>query len=62
MNASEIEKNRWHFLDVASMASKVGALPIVVDSAAESSVEGGPIGGQTRIALRNEHLQYVITW
>jgi len=62
VNASEIEKSRWHFLDVASMASAVGALPIIVDSDAQSSVEGGPIGGQTRIALRNEHLQYIITW
>lgn len=29
---------------------------------AESTVPGGPIGGQTRVTLRNEHLQYIITW
>lgn len=28
----------------------------------ESTVEGGPIGGQTRVTLRNEHLSYIITW
>ncbi|KAJ6651837.1 hypothetical protein lerEdw1_016433 [Lerista edwardsae] len=28
----------------------------------ESTVPGGPIGGQTRVSLRNEHLQYIITW
>lgn len=29
---------------------------------AESTVPGGPIGGQTRVTLRNEHMQYIITW
>lgn len=29
---------------------------------AESTVPGGPVGGQTRVTLRNEHLQYIITW
>ena len=62
VNANEVEKKRWHFLDVESMANTVGALPIIVDSDTASSVEGGPVGGQTRIALRNEHLQYIITW
>ena len=27
-----------------------------------STVPGGPIGGQTKVYLRNEHLQYIITW
>ena len=27
-----------------------------------TTVIGGPIGGQTRISLRNDHLQYVFTW
>lgn len=29
---------------------------------AGSTVPGGPIGGQTRVSLRNEHMQYIITW
>lgn len=28
----------------------------------DSTVPGGPIGGQTRVTLRNEHLQYIVTW
>lgn len=28
----------------------------------DSTIPGGPIGGQTRVTLRNEHMQYVITW
>ena len=27
-----------------------------------STIPGGPKGGQTRVYLRNEHLQYIITW
>jgi len=27
-----------------------------------TSVPGGPIGGQTNIQLRNEHLSYILTW
>lgn len=27
-----------------------------------TTVRGGPIGGQTRVTLRNDHLQYVFTW
>lgn len=29
---------------------------------AGSTVPGGPIGGQTRVTLRNEHMQYIVTW
>lgn len=29
---------------------------------AATTVPGGPIGGQTRVKLRNEHLQYIFTW
>ena len=28
----------------------------------ESTVPGGPIGGQTNVNIRNEHLNYLITW
>lgn len=62
MNRNEIEKNRWHYLDIQTMASVCGTLPIMIDSDVASSVKGGPIGGQTRVTLRNEHLQYIITW
>jgi cytochrome oxidase assembly protein ShyY1 len=27
-----------------------------------TSVPGGPIGGQTNVQLRNEHLSYIATW
>ena len=28
----------------------------------DSTVAGGPIGGQTKVSLRNEHLTYILTW
>lgn len=52
----------WHYKDVAQMASASGAAPILVDAVAESTVEGGPIGGQTNVSVRNEHFSYIITW
>lgn len=56
------EKNQWISRDVDAMAEVTGSLPILVDADSASTVPGGPIGGQTRVYLRNEHLQYIITW
>lgn len=44
------------------MCALTGAQPYFIDAVFESSVPGGPIGGQTIVTIRNEHLQYVITW
>lgn len=52
----------WYYRDIDSMAYHVKAAPIFIDAVAETSVPGGPIGGQTRIALRNEHFSYILTW
>lgn len=56
------EKNHWFSRDLDAMAEVTGCLPILVDADAASTVPGGPRGGQTRVYLRNEHLQYIITW
>ncbi|XP_074066884.1 surfeit locus protein 1 [Macrotis lagotis] len=56
------EKNRWHYRDLEAMAKITGAEPIFIDANFKSTIPGGPIGGQTRITLRNEHMQYIITW
>jgi len=53
----------WHDLPV--MAKSVNE-PIITDvyaDAVASDIPGGyPIGGQTRIHLKNDHLEYAITW
>uniref|UniRef100_H3BFS8 SURF1-like protein n=1 Tax=Latimeria chalumnae TaxID=7897 RepID=H3BFS8_LATCH len=56
------EKNRWHYRDLEAMAQVTEAEPIFIDADLRSTVPGGPIGGQTRVTLRNEHMQYIITW
>ncbi|XP_004482461.1 surfeit locus protein 1 [Dasypus novemcinctus] len=56
------ERNHWHYRDLEAMARVTGADPIFLDADFQSTVPGGPIGGQTRVSLRNEHLQYIITW
>ncbi|XP_027798122.2 surfeit locus protein 1 isoform X2 [Marmota flaviventris] len=56
------ERNHWHYRDLEAMARVTGADPIFIDADFQSTVPGGPIGGQTRVTLRNEHMQYIITW
>lgn len=44
------------------MCDVTGADPYFLDAKVESTISGGPIGGQTRVTLRNEHLSYIVTW
>ena len=60
-------ENFWFFVDVPGMVAKDGldpvqVLPFYVEAGPEKNPGGFPVGGQTRIALPNDHLQYAITW
>lgn len=44
------------------MSRKTGALPVMLEATDDFDIPGGPIGGQTRVNLRNEHLSYILTW
>ena len=63
---NDVQKEVWYSRDVEALAEKFGTLPIFIDldleSSKEAAMKGGPIGGQTRIALRNDHVQYMLTW
>ncbi|XP_034565284.1 surfeit locus protein 1 [Notolabrus celidotus] len=59
---NDVERNRWHFRDLEAMSAVTGAEPIFIDADFRSTIPGGPIGGQTRVTLRNEHMQYIMTW
>lgn len=48
--------------DLNAMSKLVNSNPILIDAVVECSNDGGPIGGQTNISLRNEHVSYIITW
>jgi len=57
--------NVWFFIEPEAMASAAGvdSLPAFEIMSSDRSVPGGfPIGHQWRVDLRNDHLQYAITW
>jgi surfeit locus 1 family protein len=60
------EERFYFWLDLPVMAEGVEEGPVITEvyaDAVASEVPGGlPIGGQTRIHLPNDHLQYAITW
>nr|XP_038961716.1 surfeit locus protein 1 isoform X6 [Rattus norvegicus] len=56
------ERSLWYYRDLDAMAKRTGTDPIFIDADFNSTTPGGPIGGQTRVTLRNEHMQYIITW
>jgi surfeit locus 1 family protein len=62
---NEPQKNIWFYLSPAEMAQAAG-IPVrtdfYLDADAAANPGGFPIGGQTRINLPNDHLQYAITW
>jgi surfeit locus 1 family protein len=63
--AADAAHRIWYSPDVTSVAAtdhvKLAA-PVVVEADATPNPGGWPLGGQTKIAFRNEHLQYAITW
>ena len=65
---NEPEENRWFWRDLGAMSKSMfpaGApdiAPFILE-AERSDIPGGwPLGGQTRLDLPNNHLQYALTW
>jgi surfeit locus 1 family protein len=61
------ERNVWFTIDVPAMARYAGldpaaVRPFYVDAGPAPNPGGYPLGGQTRVNLPNDHLQYAITW
>lgn len=52
----------FFYRDILKMAKQAGAVPILLDATYKTTAPGGPIGGQTRVSLRNEHMSYILTW
>jgi len=62
---NEPEKRFYFWVDLPVMADYVEGpiIETVYAEAVASELPGGlPIGGQTRIRLKNDHLEYAITW
>lgn len=62
--ANQPEQAMWFSYDLPALEQAVGLalLPVVVEADDRPNPGGLPIGGLTRIALTNNHLQYAITW
>ena len=62
------DKNVWFHVDVPLMRGMAGGKPdprldaFFLDADATPNPGGLPIGGQTRLDIPNDHLQYAITW
>uniref|UniRef100_A0A914YWP3 SURF1-like protein n=1 Tax=Panagrolaimus superbus TaxID=310955 RepID=A0A914YWP3_9BILA len=56
------ERNVWYYRNFEEMANHCDALPVYLEATFESSQRNGPIGGQTNVTVRNEHLNYLLTW
>jgi surfeit locus 1 family protein len=61
-------KNFWFHVDVPVMRRMAGARPdpvldsFFLEADATPNPGGIPVGGQTRLDIPNDHLQYAITW
>jgi surfeit locus 1 family protein len=61
-------KNFWFHVDVPLMRQMAGGVPdpvldtFFLEADAAPNPGGLPIGGQTRLDIPNDHLQYAITW
>jgi surfeit locus 1 family protein len=62
--ANQPEQAMWFSYDLPGLEAALGLalLPVVVEADDRPNPGGLPIGGLTRIALTNNHLQYAITW
>lgn len=59
---NDLNKEYLSYKDIDILSERLETEPILIDADEASTVPGGPIGGQTRINLRNEHVSYFITW
>jgi surfeit locus 1 family protein len=57
-------EHRWYWYDLPALEDALGLelLPVVIEADATPNPGGLPIGGQTRVELPDNHLQYAITW
>lgn len=58
-------RNYWFYMDIPAMAAAARldrVLPYYVDADVTPNPGGLPVGGQTRLELPNNHLQYALTW
>ncbi len=62
--ANDSVRNFWFYGDIEAMAAAAGvaAAPAFVEADGAANPGGWPLGGQTRLTLTDNHLQYALTW
>ena len=63
--ANDVSRNDWFTRDTGEMGQARGVGPVApfyIDADATPNPGGWPRGGQTRLTLPNDHLQYALTW
>ena len=58
------ERNEWFWIDLPAIAQQQGMpelAPVVIEAIATNR-PGDPIGREATIEIRNDHLQYALTW
>ena len=60
-------QNIWFWSDLPAMAAHAGVtpdklVPVFLEAGPALNPGGLPVGGQTKVNLPNDHLQYAITW
>lgn len=64
------KRNAWYFPDVKEMAQHVGAQQVWIEETFEVDLvkdmdyteRGIPIGKPAEIKIKNDHMQYIVTW
>lgn len=62
MPSKDLSRNEWPYVDVEEMSRVRETKPVIIDADNKATVKNGPIGGQTRIQIRNQHMSYILTW
>ena len=62
--ANRPEDGVWHWIDAPAMAKAAGLAPraFYVQAVGPAAPGGAPVPGGAALALRNDHLQYALTW
>ena len=65
MPTNSVERNEWFWFDLPTMRQAAGvpdAASFYIEAGPAPNPGGFPVGGQTLLALPNNHLQYALTW
>ncbi len=57
----DLETNIWFARDVAAMAAHLGTEPVLIVASAPTG-DPSPVPSPITVRLRNDHLEYAITW